>query len=161
MSAKQEDTTPRAKKSMTKKTTSKTFGDQSFRSPPRQSKLEKTKEENYASLAATLPPAAGRASLGSRTDAKSRSYMMRKKDNILAHDTPAKSLNKNSSQRKLETTTRKREKRIEPFKSIPQAQALDFILQAMVDFEPQFEEDSDDEENKDMFGTMMKCPENE
>ena len=96
-----------------------------------------------------------------RTDAKSRSYMMRKKDNILAHDTPAKSLNKNSSQRKLETTTRKREKRIEPFKSIPQAQALDFILQAMVDFEPQFEEDSDDEENKDMFGTMMKCPENE
>ena len=35
------------------------------------------------------------------------------------------------------------------------------VLQAMVHFEPQFEDDSEDEDNKGMFGTLMKCPENE
>ena len=34
-------------------------------------------------------------------------------------------------------------------------------MQAMADFEVQFEDDSEDEENRDMFGTLMKCPESE
>ena len=31
----------------------------------------------------------------------------------------------------------------------------------MAEFEVQFEEDSEDEDNREMFGTLMKCPENE
>ena len=34
-------------------------------------------------------------------------------------------------------------------------------MQAMADFEVQLEDDSEDEENKEMFGTLMKCPESE
>ena len=48
--------------------------------------------ENYLSLASTLPPT--RVSVGSRSDMKNRSYMMKKKNNI---DTPAKSIKHNAS----------------------------------------------------------------
>lgn len=149
-----EDPTPRSKNAASKK--AKNFGDLSFRSPPRQSQIPNVEpKENYLSLASTMPPA--RVSAGSKSDVKNRTYMMKKKN--MNAETPNKSLKHNASQRKFDTVGRKR--RIEPFKSVPQAQAYDLVMQAMADFEVQFEDDSEDEENREMFGTLMKCPESE
>lgn len=64
-----------------------------------------------------------------------------------------------ASQRKYDTVGRKR--RIEPFKSVPQSQAQNFVLEALKEFEVQFEDDSEDEYNRQMFGTLMKCPESD
>ena len=35
------------------------------------------------------------------------------------------------------------------------------MLEALKEFEVQFEDDSDDENNREMFGTIMRCPEND
>ena len=34
------------------------------------------------------------------------------------------------------------------------------MLEALKKFEVQFEEDSEDEDNHEMFGTVMECPKN-
>ena len=35
------------------------------------------------------------------------------------------------------------------------------MLEALKEFEVQFEDDSEDENNREMFGTIMRCPEND
>ena len=72
-------------------------------------------KDNYLSLASTMPPSRN-SLVGSKSDIKSRTYMMKKKN--LNAETPNKA---KTASRKYDTVGSPR--RIEPFKSIPQAQA--------------------------------------